>query len=116
MLDTRCRWATRWPACYTAVQPGTGHVLAMSVNRRYGCSDPDCESVNLNVAPAAGRRVDVQGLHRRGRALGGLRLALHADHRPQPYTSQVFKKNGGTRGAPYVVSNDNAGYAVDATT
>jgi membrane peptidoglycan carboxypeptidase len=30
---------------------------------------------------------------------------------PQPYTSKVFKKNGGTRGAPYVVSNDNPGYA-----
>ena len=32
-------------------------------------------------------------------------------HVPQPYTSRVFKKNGGTRGAPYVVSNDNARYA-----
>ena len=39
---------------YTAVEPGTGHVLAMSVNRRYGCSDPDCESVVLNTAASQG--------------------------------------------------------------
>ena len=37
-----------------AVQPGTGHVLAMASNRRFGCSDPECESVNLNVKPSAG--------------------------------------------------------------
>src|SRR3712207_6296000 len=39
---------------YTAVQPGTGHVLAMSVNRRYGCTDPDCESVLLTTARSQG--------------------------------------------------------------
>jgi membrane peptidoglycan carboxypeptidase len=39
---------------YTAVQPGTGHVLAMSVNRRYGCSAPECESVVLNTVPSQG--------------------------------------------------------------
>jgi membrane peptidoglycan carboxypeptidase len=39
---------------YTAVEPGTGHVLAMSVNRRYGCSTPDCESVVLNTAASQG--------------------------------------------------------------
>ena len=39
---------------YTAVEPGTGAVLAMSVNRRYGCTDPDCESVVLNDAYSQG--------------------------------------------------------------
>jgi membrane peptidoglycan carboxypeptidase len=39
---------------YTAVEPGTGNVLAMSVNRRYGCTDPDCESVVLNDAYSQG--------------------------------------------------------------
>jgi membrane peptidoglycan carboxypeptidase len=39
---------------YTAVEPNTGKVLAMSNNRRYGCVDPDCESVNLNVVPTKG--------------------------------------------------------------
>jgi membrane peptidoglycan carboxypeptidase len=39
---------------YTAVEPGTGHVLAMANNRRYGCDAPECESVNLNVVPSRG--------------------------------------------------------------
>ncbi|MGY1621357.1 penicillin-binding protein [Geodermatophilus sp. SYSU D00965] len=39
---------------YTAVEPGTGHVLAMANNRRYGCNDPECESVNFNVVPSKG--------------------------------------------------------------
>ncbi|NEK59150.1 penicillin-binding protein [Geodermatophilus sabuli] len=40
---------------YTAIEPGTGHVLAMSVNRQYGCNDPAvCESVVLNTAHSQG--------------------------------------------------------------
>ncbi|MGY1615269.1 transglycosylase domain-containing protein [Geodermatophilus sp. SYSU D00691] len=39
---------------FTAVEPGTGHVLAMSVNRRYGCDAPECESVVLNTAASQG--------------------------------------------------------------
>ncbi|WP_241176153.1 transglycosylase domain-containing protein [Modestobacter sp. KNN46-3] len=42
---------------FTAVQPGTGHVLAMSVNRNYGCNsaaDISCESVVLNTAASQG--------------------------------------------------------------
>jgi membrane peptidoglycan carboxypeptidase len=41
-------------AMYTALEPGTGRLLAMSVNRRYGCSDLDCESVVLNNAASKG--------------------------------------------------------------
>jgi len=93
-----------------AVEPGTGHVLAMAVNRRYGCSDPECESVNLNVSPAAG----AGSTYKVFTAAAALSEGFGSGYTlnvPQPYTSRVFKKNGGTRGAPYVVYNDNPGYA-----
>ncbi|RBY80505.1 transglycosylase domain-containing protein [Blastococcus sp. TF02A-26] len=43
-------------AMYTNVEPGTGHVLAMSVNRVFGCdaTRPECESVVLNTAYSQG--------------------------------------------------------------
>src|SRR5690348_4727707 len=44
----------RFAGILTAVQPGTGHVLAMSENRRFGCSEAECESVNLNVQASLG--------------------------------------------------------------
>jgi membrane peptidoglycan carboxypeptidase len=93
----------------TAVQPGTGQVLAMSANRRYGCSDPDCESVNFSTTAGAGSG----STYKVFTAAAALSAGFGSGYRinaPQPYTSKVFKKNGGTRGAPYVVSNDNAGY------
>jgi membrane peptidoglycan carboxypeptidase len=45
---------SRFAGMYTAVEPGTGQVLAMSVNRRYGCDEPTCESVVLNAAASQG--------------------------------------------------------------
>ena len=41
---------------FTAVEPGTGQVLAMSVNRRFGfdAADPAQESVALNVVASQG--------------------------------------------------------------
>jgi membrane peptidoglycan carboxypeptidase len=95
---------------FTAVQPGTGHVLAMSDNRRYGCSEPECESVLFNTAAAAGAG-SVYKLFTAAAALSqgfGVNYTITA---PQPYTSKVYKLNGGTSGAPYIVHNDNAGYA-----
>jgi membrane peptidoglycan carboxypeptidase len=94
----------------TAVEPGTGHVLAMSDNRRYGCSDPECESIILNTAAGAGSG----STYKVFTAAAALTAGYGSNYTlnvPQPYTSKVYKKNGGTRGAPYVVSNDNAGYA-----
>ncbi|MGY1590628.1 transglycosylase domain-containing protein [Geodermatophilus sp. SYSU D00708] len=43
-------------AMFTAVEPGTGHLLAMSVNRVFGYDkeDPAQESFNLNAAPSKG--------------------------------------------------------------
>jgi membrane peptidoglycan carboxypeptidase len=93
-----------------AVQPGTGHVLAMSANRRYGCSAPECESVNLNVKPSQG----AGSTYKVFTAAAALSAGFGANYTlnvPQPYTSHVYKKNGGTRGAPYTISNDNPGYA-----
>jgi membrane peptidoglycan carboxypeptidase len=93
-----------------AVQPGTGHVLAMASNRRYGCSEPECESVNLNVVPSFGSG----STYKVFTAAAALSQGFGSGYTlnvPQPYTSKVYKKNGGTRGAPYVVMNDDPGYA-----
>ena len=95
--STTRRWATPSPACSPRSQPGTGQVLAMSVNRRYGCRTPTA-SRSTSTSPPARRRVDVQGLHRRRRPVGGLRPGYRINA-PQPYISKVFKQNGGTRGA-----------------
>ena len=78
-------WATRWPAMFTAVEPGTGHVLAMSVNRRFGY---DAERPGAGVGQPQrggqpGRGLDLQGL-RRGRGAGARHPALERDHHQRP--------------------------------
>jgi membrane peptidoglycan carboxypeptidase len=94
---------------FTAVEPGTGHVLAMSVNRRYGCDAYECESVNLNTATSAG----AGSTYKVFTAAAALEQGYGANYTittPQPYSSRVFKKNGGTTGAPYTVSNVGTNY------
>ncbi|MDP9459661.1 MAG: penicillin-binding protein, partial [Actinomycetota bacterium] len=100
---------------FTAVQPGTGHLLAMSVNRTFGydLSDPSQESFNLNVAPSRGAgstyKVFVAAA---ALARGyGNSYTLTA---PSPYYSRVYKKDGG----PYPVRNATSGYraTLDLTT
>jgi membrane peptidoglycan carboxypeptidase len=89
---------------FTAVEPGTGHVLAMSVNRRYGCSQRDCESVVLNATAGAGSG----STYKVFTAAAALERGFHADYTlttGDPYVSRVYKVNGGTAGAPYVVQN-----------
>jgi membrane peptidoglycan carboxypeptidase len=89
---------------YTAVEPGTGKLLAMSVNREYGCDREECESVVLNEAASQGAGSTYKVF---------VAAAALADGYPQnytittsdPYTSRVYKENGGTRGAPYRVGN-----------
>jgi membrane peptidoglycan carboxypeptidase len=46
----------RLAGMFTAVEPGTGKVLAMSINRRFGydAADPTQESVNLNLEASQG--------------------------------------------------------------
>ena len=88
---------------YTAVEPGTGKVLAMSVNRRYGCDgavDPACESVVLNVVPSQGSG----STYKVFTAASALEQGYGINYQlttSDPYYSRVFKRNGGTRGAPY---------------
>jgi membrane peptidoglycan carboxypeptidase len=88
----------RLAGIYTAVEPGTGHVLAMSTNRRYGCSDPDCESVVLNTAYSQGSG----STYKVFTAAAALDRGYRADFTlttSNPYVSRVFRDNGG----PYVV-------------
>jgi membrane peptidoglycan carboxypeptidase len=88
---------------YTAVEPGTGKVLAMSVNRRYGCDvavDASCESVNLNVAASQGSGSTYKVFTAAAALEAGYGIN-YTQTTSDPYFSRVYKKNGGTRGAPY---------------
>jgi len=83
---------------YTAVEPGTGHILAMSVNRRYGCDQPDCESVVLNTAAGQGSG----STYKVFTAAAALERGYSADYKittSNPYVSKVYKQGHG----PYVV-------------
>jgi membrane peptidoglycan carboxypeptidase len=93
-----------------AVQPGTGHVLALAANRRYGCSDPECESVNLTVEAQAGSG----STYKVFTAAAALSAGFGSNYTlnvPQPYTSRVYNGYRDGRFGPLVVSNDNPGYA-----
>ncbi len=85
---------------YTAVQPGTGHVLAMSVNRQYGCGEPHCESVVLNTAASQGSGSTYKVFVAAAALEQGYsqHFTLTTGNR---YTSRVYK-NGR---APYTVEN-----------
>jgi membrane peptidoglycan carboxypeptidase len=87
---------------FTAVEPGTGAVLAMSVNRRFGydAADPAQESVNLNVAASQG----AGSTYKVFVAASALEQGIPPWNRittSDPYVSRVYK-NGL---APYVVQN-----------
>jgi membrane peptidoglycan carboxypeptidase len=91
---------------FTAVEPGTGHVLAMSVNRRFGfdVSDPAQESVALNVVASQG----AGSTYKVFVAASALEQGVppwNTITTSDPYVSHVYKKLGGTVGAPYVVQN-----------
>ncbi|MET0764254.1 MAG: transglycosylase domain-containing protein [Blastococcus sp.] len=89
---------------YTALEPSTGNLLAMSVNRRYGCSDPDCESVILNSVASQGAGSTYK-VFVAAAALAEGYSQYHTITTSDPYTSRVYKKNGGTVGEPYRVGN-----------
>jgi membrane peptidoglycan carboxypeptidase len=89
---------------YTALEPGTGNLLAMSVNRRFGCEGQECESVILNARASQG----AGSTYKVFTAAAALAEGIPVNHTittPYTYVSRVFKENGGTRGAPYDVSN-----------
>ncbi|WP_116450867.1 transglycosylase domain-containing protein [Blastococcus litoris] len=89
-------------AMFTAVEPGTGKVLAMSVNRRFGydANDPTQESVNLNLVASQG----AGSTYKVFVAAAALERGIppwHTITTSDPYVSRVYK-NGR---APYVVQN-----------
>jgi membrane peptidoglycan carboxypeptidase len=89
-------------AMFTAVEPGTGHVLAMSVNRRFGydARDPAQESVALNVAASQG----AGSTYKVFVAASALERGIPPSNRittSDPYVSHVYK-NGR---AAYTVQN-----------
>jgi membrane peptidoglycan carboxypeptidase len=91
---------------FTAVEPGTGHVLAMSINRRFGfdVKDPAQESVALNVVASQG----AGSTYKVFVAASALEQGVppwNTITTGDPYVSHVYKKLGGTVGAPYVVQN-----------
>jgi membrane peptidoglycan carboxypeptidase len=95
---------------YDVVEPGTGHVLGMSVNRTFGCSDgTGCESVNFATVPSKGSGSTFKMFV----AAAALEAGLPANYTittSNPYTSRVYKKNGGTKGEPYSLGNVGTSY------
>ena len=89
-------------AMFTAVRPGTGDILAMSVNRVFGPdrSDPRQESVNLNVVASQGAGSTYKVFVAAAALERGL-PAWHTITTGDPYVSRVYK-NGR---APYSVRN-----------
>jgi membrane peptidoglycan carboxypeptidase len=89
-------------AMYTAVEPGTGHVLAMSVNRRFGydTDDPTQESVNLNLAASQGAGSTYKVFTAAAALESGI-PPWNTITTSDPYVSRVYH-NGE---APYVVQN-----------
>ncbi|WP_116449580.1 transglycosylase domain-containing protein [Blastococcus litoris] len=76
---------------FTAIEPGTGHVLAMSTNRRYGCSDPDCESVVLNDVASKGAGSTYKVFTAAAALEAGLGAGTTITTPGNQYTSRVFR-------------------------
>jgi membrane peptidoglycan carboxypeptidase len=101
-------------ATFSAVQPGTGHLLALSINRIFGydVNDVTQESYNLNAAASRGAGSTFKVFVAAAALDRGFstRYTLTA---PSPYRSKVYKKDGG----PYPVSNaGNYRATLDLTT
>ncbi|SNS65392.1 Membrane carboxypeptidase (penicillin-binding protein) [Geodermatophilus pulveris] len=90
---------------FTAVEPGTGHVLAMAVNRRFGCDGPECESVNLNVVAGQGAGSTYKVFTAAAALERGFPIS-HVITAGEPYVSRVYKDGG----RPYDVENVGNGY------
>jgi membrane peptidoglycan carboxypeptidase len=87
---------------FTAVQPGTGHLLAMSVNRVFGydVTDPAQESYNLNVAASQGSGSTYK-VFTAAAALARQYSQYYTLTTSDPYVSRVYRD--GTE--PYDVRN-----------
>jgi membrane peptidoglycan carboxypeptidase len=89
-------------ATFSAVEPGTGHLLALSVNRIFGYdrSDPRQESYNINVAPSRGAGSTYK-VFVAAAALARGYSTTYTQTTSDPYLSRVYKEDGG----PYRVQN-----------
>jgi membrane peptidoglycan carboxypeptidase len=89
-------------AMFTAVEPGTGNVLAMSANRVFGydAEDPAQSSVNLNVVASKGSGSTYKVFVATAALERGF-PPTHTITTSDPYTSRVYR-NGSE---PYTVSN-----------
>jgi membrane peptidoglycan carboxypeptidase len=100
---------------FTAVQPGTGHLLAMSVNRTFGydLNDRTQESFNLNASASRGAGSTFK-VFVAAAALARGYSSTYKLTAPNPYVSRVYKKDTG----PYTVKNASNGYraTLDLTT
>jgi membrane peptidoglycan carboxypeptidase len=101
----------RLAGMYTAVEPGTGHVLAMSVNRVFGCGGPECESVVLNTAASQGAGSTYK-VFTAAAALEQGYSQYYTLTTPDPYRSRVYKGpcQGRNTGGMYCVPNAGRGY------
>jgi membrane peptidoglycan carboxypeptidase len=100
---------------FTAVEPGTGHLLAMSMNRTFGydLNDRTQESYNLIERPSRGAGSTYK-VFVAAAALARGYSTQYTLTAPSPYASRVYKENGG----PYTVRNAGSGYraTLDLTT
>jgi membrane peptidoglycan carboxypeptidase len=89
-------------ATFSAVQPGTGHLLALSINRIFGYDvrDPAQESFNLNVEPSRGAGSTYK-VFVAAAALARGYSTQYTLRTSDPYVSRVYKEAGG----PYDVGN-----------
>ena len=87
---------------FTAVEPGTGHLLAMSINRTFGYDRADTtqESFNLNAEPSRGAGSTYKVFVAAAALARGYsdKYTLTA---ASPYSSRVYKEDGD----PYTVRN-----------
>ena len=89
-------------ATFSAVQPGTGHLLALSVNRTFGYDRADTtqESFNLNVAASRGAGSTFKVFVAAAALARGFSDSYTLTA-PSPYRSRVYREAGG----PYTVEN-----------
>ncbi|MGY1727209.1 transglycosylase domain-containing protein [Geodermatophilus sp. SYSU D01062] len=76
---------------FTAVEPGTGAVMAMSVNRQYGCADPQCESVVLHTAASKGSGSTYKVFTAAAALEAGIPANTVISTPGNQYTSRVFR-------------------------
>ncbi len=78
-------------AMYTALEPGTGRLLAMSVNRRFGCSEPECESVVLNTVASKGAGSTYKVFTAAAALEAGIGAGTTISTPGNTYTSRVYR-------------------------